>query len=119
MKRREGGVGSCHGNLLQSPGSLNGGDPDGRCSLYYSVLRLLSDECFSHGQCHMYSTSHPDNMALTDHQLTFWLQFVTVRVSAHRGEKAVASGEPITQSLTHTHTLHTPTEGTMSVRVLQ
>ena len=41
-------------------------------------------------------------MALTDHHLTFVLQPVTVCVSAHIGDKAQASGEPITQSLTHT-----------------
>lgn len=54
-----------------------------------------------------YSTSHTDNMALADNQLTFGLQLVLARVSAHRGDKAVASGEPITQSLTHTQ-IHTP-----------
>lgn len=53
----------------------------------------------------MYSMSHTENIAPTDHHLTFELWLVTVRASEHRGDKAVASGEPITPSLTHTHTL--------------
>lgn len=82
------------------------GNPDSQRSLYFSIIHLpllLNNGWFSHERCHMYSTCHTDDMALRDHQLSFGLQQVTVRAIAHRGDKAVASGGPITQSLTHTH----------------
>lgn len=53
----------------------------------------------------IYTTSHIDKV-YTDHQLIYELQSVTVGMSAHRGGKAVASGELITQSLTHTPHSH-------------